>query len=148
MICPACGVDSSKVIDSRSADNGESIRRRRECESCGYRFTTYERVEAIPILVKKKTGVTEFFDREKLLRALLTAAGKRRIAADELYALIDDIENTLRSSRDYQVTSDTIGEMVLVRLKDLDKVAYVRFASVYRQFDDLDEFVSELNSIS
>jgi len=147
MRCPYCNYDESKVIDSRSSEDGSSIRRRRECLSCGGRFTTYERREETPLLIKKKDGTVEPFDRGKLLHGLFTAAAKRDIPIDELDLLIDNVENDARSKYRTEISSKDLGDMVLKRLKDLDKVAYIRFASVYKDFKDLDEFTSELEKI-
>jgi transcriptional repressor NrdR len=148
MRCPRCGCVESKVIDSRASENFETIRRRRECESCGYRFTTYERLEEVPLTVRKKDGSTEVFDRQKLMRGLVTATVKRDIPVSKLNELIDDIERELRDKGKAEVSSHDLGEMVMARLLDLDKVAYVRFASVYRDFKDIDEFSAELRSLS
>ena len=148
MRCPRCGCVESKVIDSRASENFETIRRRRECESCGYRFTTYERLEEVPLTVRKKDGSTEVFDRQKLMRGLVTATVKRDIPVSKLNELIDDIERELRDKGKAEVSSHDLGEMVMTRLLDLDKVAYVRFASVYRDFKDIDEFSAELRSLS
>ena len=137
MRCPKCGCDESKVVDSRPSENNDAIRRRRECVNCGYRFTTYERREEMPIMVIKRDGRKETFDRLKLMRGLLTATVKRDIPVDRLNELIDSIESELQE----------LGMMVLKRLVDLDKVAYVRFASVYRDFKDVDEFNEELRSL-
>jgi transcriptional repressor NrdR len=148
MRCPRCGCVESKVIDSRASENYETIRRRRECESCGYRFTTYERLEEVPLTVRKKDGSTEVFDRQKIMRGLVTATVKRDIPVSKLNELIDDIERELRDKGKAEVSSHDLGEMVMTRLLDLDKVAYVRFASVYRDFKDIDEFSAELRSLS
>lgn len=148
MRCPHCGNEESKVIDSRTFEDGDSIRRRRECLACSERFTTYERREETPLIVIKKDGTTETFDRNKLLRGLLTATVKRNVPIPQLEALIDDIEAELRNTFRSQVDSKALGDMVLVRLLDLDKVAYVRFASVYKDFKDLDEFTFELKNLS
>ncbi len=148
MRCPHCGNEESKVIDSRTFEDGDSIRRRRECLACSERFTTYERREETPLIVIKKDGTTETFDRNKLLRGLLTATVKRNVPIPQLEALIDDIEAELRNTFRSQVDSKDLGDMVLVRLLDLDKVAYIRFASVYKDFKDLDEFTFELRNLS
>ncbi len=147
MRCPQCGHLDSKVVDSRSSDDGESIRRRRECTSCGFRFTTYERAGDLPLVVIKKDGTTEPFDREKILRGLITAAVKRDIPLSRLEGLVNDVETELRNTFRNEVISNQLGDMVLVRLFSLDKVAYIRFASVYKDFKDLDEFTSELGSV-
>ena len=147
MRCPKCGCVESKVVDSRPSDNNDTIRRRRECMECGTRFTTYERREELPLMVIKKDGDTEPFDRQKLMRGLITATVKRDIPVSKLDALIDDIVSELRDRGITEVPSQDIGEMVMKRLLVLDKVAYVRFASVYREFKDIDEFSAELRSL-
>lgn len=148
MRCPACNYHESKVVDSRSSDDGYSIRRRRECLECGARFTTYERREEAPLLIVKKNGSVEPFDRNKLLHGLFTATAKRDIPVESLNALIDNVENDARSKHRNEISSKELGNMVLVRLRDLDKVAYIRFASVYKDFKDLDEFTSELEDMN
>lgn len=148
MRCPKCGCEESKVVDSRPSDSNDAIRRRRECISCGYRFTTYERKEETPLMVLKKDGTKEPFDHQKLMRGLLTATVKRQVPVSKLEGLIDDIESELRDEGVSEVPSSEIGNLVLKRLIDIDKVAYVRFASVYRDFKDLDEFSEELRSLS
>lgn len=148
MRCPHCGNEESKVIDSRTFEDGDSIRRRRECLACSERFTTYERREETPLIVIKKDGTTETFDRNKLLRGLLAATVKRNVPIPALEGLIDDIEAELRNTFRSQVDSKDLGDMVLVRLLGMDKVAYVRFASVYKDFKDLDEFTFELRNLS
>jgi transcriptional repressor NrdR len=147
MRCPFCGHDETKVVDSRTSESQDAIRRRRECLQCSERFTTYERREEMPLMVIKKDGQVEPFDRAKLLRGLMVATAKRDVSVDRLEALIDDIESELYNTFRYEVDSRAVGEMVLRRLRDLDRVAYVRFASVYREFQDLDEFTSELKSL-
>lgn len=148
MRCPKCGCEESKVVDSRPAENNGSIRRRRECIHCGFRFTTYERREELPLVVIKHDGAREPFDREKLMRGLVRATVKREIALDRLEALIGDIESELRDHGKTEVASSDLGEMVLHRLEAIDKVAYVRFASVYRDFKDIEEFAAELRRLS
>lgn len=148
MRCPKCGCEESKVVDSRPAENNDSIRRRRECVSCGFRFTTYERREELPLVVRKHDGSKEPFDRQKLMRGLVRATVKRDVPIDALNALIADIESELRNHGKTEVTSSELGEMVLHRLLSIDKVAYVRFASVYRDFKDIDEFSDELRRLS
>lgn len=146
MKCPECGYEDSKVIDSRPADN--KIRRRRECLSCKCRFTTYEMVETIPLMVVKKDNTIEPFDRDKLINRLARATVKRPVQIEDLEKMVEDIVQELKNQFRCEVTSDEIGELVLRRLKDIDKVAYIRFASVYRDFNDIDSFVriiSELN---
>lgn len=147
MRCPKCGCEDSKVVDSRPSENNDAIRRRRECVACGFRFTTYERREETPLLIIKKDGTKETFDRSKLMRGLMTATVKRNCSIETLDKLIDDIESELRDNGVSEVSSTEIGEMILVRLKNIDKVAYVRFASVYRDFKDIDEFNEELRSL-
>ena len=147
MRCPFCGHDETKVVDSRTSESQDAIRRRRECLNCSERFTTYERREEMPLTVLKKDGVVEPFNRGKLLRGLIVATAKRGVAVETLESLIDDIEAELHNQMQYEVDSLKLGDMVLRRLKDLDKVAYVRFASVYKEFQDLDEFTSELKEL-
>lgn len=146
MKCPECGYEDSKVIDSRPAEN--KIRRRRECLSCKCRFTTYEMVETIPLMVVKKDNTIEPFDRDKLINRLARATVKRPVQIEDLEKMVEDIVQELKNQFRREVSSDEIGEMVLRRLKDIDKVTYIRFASVYRDFNDIDSFVriiSELN---
>lgn len=147
MRCPFCGHDETKVVDSRTSESQDAIRRRRECLACTERFTTYERREEMPLMVAKKDGALEPFDRGKLLRGLLVATAKRDVDIETLEALIDDIESELHNSFSYEVDSMRLGDMILRRLRELDKVAYVRFASVYKQFQDLDEFTRELKDL-
>ncbi len=147
MRCPFCSFEESKVIDSRPTDEGERIRRRRECLKCQKRFTTYEVIESLPIIVIKKDKSREVFNREKLLNGLLRACEKRPVSLDRLESIIDDIESTLQNSLDREVSSEKIGELVMDKLKDVDDVAYVRFASVYRQFKDIGTFMTELNKM-
>lgn len=146
MKCPECGYEDSKVIDSRPAEN--KIRRRRECLSCKCRFTTYEMVETIPLMVVKKDNTIEPFDRDKLINRLARATVKRPVQIEDLEKMVEDIVQELKNQFRREVSSDELGELVLRRLKDIDKVAYIRFASVYRDFNDIDSFVriiSELN---
>lgn len=147
MKCPFCGFEESRVIDSRPTDEGERIRRRRECLQCQKRFTTYEIIESLPIIVIKKDHSREPFARDKLLNGLLRACEKRPVSIDTLERVIDDIEAALQNSLDREVTSEKIGELVMDKLKTVDEVAYVRFASVYRQFKDINTFMSELNKL-
>lgn len=147
MRCPSCGHDETKVVDSRTSESQDAIRRRRECLNCSERFTTYERREETPLMVVKKDGAAEPFDRGKLMRGLMVATAKRGVSVEQLDALITDIETDLHNSFRYEVGSSQVGDMVLMRLRDLDKVAYVRFASVYKEFQDLDEFTSELKAL-
>lgn len=148
MRCPKCGCSESKVVDSRPSENNDAIRRRRECVKCGTRFTTYERREEMPLIVIKKDGSKETFDRQKIMRGLVAATVKRDVPLSKLNALIDDIESYLRDNGKTEVESQEIGKLVLQRLIDIDKVAYVRFASVYRDFKDVDEFNAELRSLA
>ncbi len=147
MKCPFCSYEESKVIDSRPADEGTRIRRRRECLKCSKRFTTYEIIESLPIIVIKKDGTREVFSREKLMTGLLRACQKRPITVADLEKVIDDIESSLHNTLEREVKSDKIGELVMEKLKALDEVAYVRFASVYRQFKDINTFMEELNNL-
>lgn len=147
MRCPYCGFEESKVIDSRPTDEGERIRRRRECLGCGKRFTTYEVIETVPIVVIKKDKSREAFDRNKLLNGLLRACANRPVSIDTLEQIVDSIETRLQNSLDREVTSTQIGEYAMELLKEVDEVAYVRFASVYRQFKDINTFMEELNKL-
>ena len=147
MKCPFCGSTKDKVVDSRESGLGDAIRRRRECQDCSRRFTSYERIEEIPYLVVKKDGRREAFDRAKLMSGLHRACEKRPVSAKELATLADDVEQMVQDSVDREVETKVIGEMVVERLKELDKVAYVRFASVYRRFEDVQEFVAELRDL-
>ena len=147
MKCPYCGYEESKVIDSRPTDEGERIRRRRECLKCAKRFTTYEMIENLPIVVIKTDGSRETFDRQKLLTGMLRACEKRPVSIEMLDKAINDIEVVIQNSLDREVQSDKIGELVMEKLKDIDEVAYVRFASVYRQFKDINTFMNELNKL-
>lgn len=147
MKCPFCGYEESKVIDSRPTDEGERIRRRRECLKCAKRFTTYEMIESLPIIVIKKDGSRETFDRQKLLTGMLRACEKRPVSIEMLDRAITDIETVIQNSLDREVSSDKIGELVMEKLKGIDEVAYVRFASVYRQFKDINTFMTELNKL-
>jgi transcriptional repressor NrdR len=147
MRCPYCGHEDSRVVDSRVSEAGDAIRRRRECQSCTKRFTTYERREEMPLMVVKRNGEREPFERHKLQRGLMTAAVNRDISSAQLEAIVSDIEAELHNNFKYEVSSQTLGDMALARLKDLDKVAYIRFASVYKSFQDLDEFLEELRDL-
>ena len=147
MKCPFCGYSESKVIDSRPADEGASIRRRRECLSCAKRFTTYETVESLPMVVVKKDGSRQSFDRSKVLGGMIRACEKRPVSMATLEAAVADIEQIIQNSLEREVSTEQIGELVMERLKPLDEVAYVRFASVYRQFKDINSFMRELNKI-
>lgn len=147
MKCPYCGFAESKVIDSRPADEGSSIRRRRECLSCRKRFTTYETVESLPMVVVKKDGSRQSFDRRKLLGGMIRACEKRPVPVADLEKASEEIEQEVQNSMEREVSTQKIGEMVMERLKKIDEVAYVRFASVYRQFKDIDTFMKELNKL-
>jgi transcriptional repressor NrdR len=147
MQCPFCQHTDSRVLESRSAESGRSIRRRRECLSCSRRFTTYERIEFVPITIIKRDGQRESFDRSKLLRGIVTACEKTGIPAVRLEGLVDDIEADLQQRSAREVASSEVGESVLQHLKQLSEVAYVRFASVYRQFQGIRDFVAELNTL-
>ncbi len=147
MRCLFCGHLESKVIDSRSTEQGTTIRRRRECLECGKRFTTYEKIETIPMIVIKKDGTRETFDRDKVLNGILRACEKRPVSLSDIEKLIDDMESKLYNMLEREVTSERVGEMVMERLKELDDIAYVRFASVYRQFKDINSFMDELAKI-
>lgn len=147
MKCPYCGDQDSKVIDSRHSEDGASIRRRRECLACQKRFTTYETVESLPIIVVKKDGSRQSFDRTKILNGMVRACEKRPVSMAEMEAAVTDIEQVMQNSLEREISSSEIGELVMERLKPLDEVAYVRFASVYRQFKDIDTFMHELNKL-
>ncbi|MGP7816727.1 transcriptional regulator NrdR [Niallia sp. 01092] len=147
MRCPSCQHNNTRVLDSRPVDDSRSIRRRRECEVCGYRFTTFEKVEEIPLIVVKKEGTREEFSRDKILRGLIRACEKRPVALKQLEEITAIVEKELRSNAVSEVKSDIIGEMVMDRLAEVDEVAYVRFASVYRQFKDINVFINELKEL-
>ncbi len=145
--CPHCHYKNTKVLDSRPIEEGRSIRRRRECESCNFRFTTFERIEEVPLIVVKKEGTREEYSRDKLMRGLIRACEKRPVALEQLEHIAVEIEKELRNRGTSEVKSDEIGEMVMDRLADVDEVAYVRFASVYRQFKDISVFLDELKDL-
>ncbi|MEG0440010.1 transcriptional regulator NrdR [Solibacillus cecembensis] len=147
MRCPACQYNGTRVVDSRPVDDNKEIRRRRECESCSFRFTTFEKIEETPLIVVKKEGSREEFTREKVLRGLIRACEKRPVPLDQLEELVMDIEKELRRVGNAEVRSEDVGEMVMDRLAKIDEVAYVRFASVYRQFKDITVFIEELKEI-
>ena len=147
MKCPYCGYAESNVIDSRPTDEGERIRRRRECLSCAKRFTTHEVIETVPIVVVKRDKSREVFNRSKLMAGFLRACEKRPISMEQVEGMIDTIESKLQSSYDREVTSQHIGELVMELLKEVDKVAYIRFASVYKNFEDADTFMEELDRL-
>jgi len=147
MRCPFCLHLDSKVLDSRQTEEGASIRRRRECTACHKRFTTYERLDEMPFLVIKKDGGREAFSRTKILNGILRACEKRPLSLETIEAMVDDIEREVRSGQEREVASEFIGELVMDKLRELDDVAYVRFASVYRQFKDIDRFIEELQQL-
>ena len=147
MKCPYCGYQESKVVDSRHSEDNTSIRRRRECLSCQKRFTTYETVESLPMIVVKKDNSRQSFDRNKILNGMVRACEKRPVTMADLEKAADEIEQIIQNSLDREVSTEKIGELVMDRLKPLDEVAYVRFASVYRQFKDINSFMHELNKI-
>ena len=147
MRCPTCGHPESKVVDSRPADDGSSIRRRRECLSCGSRFTTYERTGENPLVIIKSDGSSEAYDRDKLFRGLLIACAKRPVSAEKISQLINSIESELRNSGKQEISSKKLGDMALERLADVDDVAYIRFASVYKDFQNIEEFSNALHNI-
>lgn len=144
MKCPYCDSSDTKVTDSRDTDDGASIRRRRQCLKCGRRFTTYETIEEVPLMVIKKNGLREMFDRNKLRKGLIRACEKRNVSAQQIENIVNGVERTVRNKLMQEVPSDVLGEMVMEELKHVDQVAYVRFASVYRQFTDIGNFMSEL----
>ncbi len=147
MKCPFCDCLESKVVDSRPTDEGQAIRRRRECISCSKRFTTYEKIEEIPIIVVKRDGNRQTYDRNKLLNGIIKSCEKRPVSMSTIEAIVDEIERTISNSLEKEITSVEIGEMVMNKLKNIDEVAYVRFASVYRQFKDVNSFMDELKKI-
>lgn len=147
MKCPYCGYGESKVIDSRPADEGSSIRRRRGCLSCGKRFTTYETVESLPMVVVKKDGSRQSFEKDKVLRGMIRACEKRPVPLAALEQIANEIEQDLQNSMEREIHTEDVGERVMEKLRDVDQVAYVRFASVYRQFKDIDTFMRELNKL-
>lgn len=147
MKCPFCDFTDSKVIDSRPTEEGSSIRRRRECINCGKRFTTYEKVESVPIMVIKKDQTREPFDRDKVLSGIIQACRKRPVSMEQMVSMVDHIESEVQNLMDREITSTRIGEMVMSELKNTDDVAYVRFASVYRQFKDINTFLAEVNKL-
>ncbi|MDD6915114.1 MAG: transcriptional regulator NrdR [Eubacteriales bacterium] len=147
MRCLYCGNLESKVVDSRSTDDGTAIRRRRECLNCGRRFTTYEKIESVPIIVVKKDGSRQPYDREKLQRGIMNACASRPVSIDMVDHMLDEIETTVHNSLEREVSSVKIGEMVMDRLRKIDEVSYVRFASVYKQFKDIDTFKAELEKL-
>lgn len=147
MKCPYCDYYDSKVVDSRPIEEGQAIRRRRECTSCGKRFTTYENIEEIPLIVIKKDGSRQVYNRAKLLNGLIRACEKRPVSMKQMEEVVDDIEKTLYNSMEKEITTNYIGELIMDKLKNIDDVSYVRFASVYRQFKDIDTFKLELDKL-
>ena len=147
MKCPFCGYENTRVIDSRPAENDNSIRRRRVCDECDKRFTTYEKIETIPLIVIKKDNNREAYDRTKIEAGVLRACHKRTVPASSITQLIDEVETEVFNYEDKEIPSDVIGELVMNKLKDLDAVAYVRFASVYREFKDINTFMDELKKV-
>ena len=147
MKCPYCDFDTSKVVDSRPIEEGNSIRRRRECENCKRRFTTYEKIEQVNVMVVKKDGAREFFDREKILKGIIRSCEKRPISIKQMENIVTDIEKEIVNMMQREISSEEIGNLVMDKLKDIDEVSYVRFASVYRQFKDVNSFLDELKNI-
>ena len=145
MRCPFCGDFESKVVDSRRSEEGDSIRRRRECIACQRRFTTYETVESLPIIVVKRDGARQSFDRNKILNSMVRACDKRKVDLADLEKITTEIEQSIQNSLEREVSTDRLGELVMARLKPLDEVAYIRFASVYRSFQDVSGFIQEIN---
>lgn len=147
MKCPFCSHENTRVIDSRPAEDNNSIRRRRVCDECGKRFTTYEKIETIPLIIIKKDNNREAYDRSKIEAGVLRACHKRPVSAQQITTLVDEVENEIFNREEREIPSGTIGELVMNKLKDLDAVAYVRFASVYREFKDVNTFMDELKSV-
>jgi len=147
MKCPYCDFDTSKVVDSRPIEEGNSIRRRRECENCKKRFTTYEKIEQVNVMVVKKDGAREFFDPEKILKGIIRSCEKRPISIKQMENIVTDIEKEIVNMMQREISSEEIGNLVMDKLKDIDEVSYVRFASVYRQFKDVNSFLDELKNI-
>ena len=147
MKCPYCGFQESKVVDSRHSEDSLSIRRRRECIACQRRFTTYEIVESLPIIVVKRDGTRQSFDRNKILNAMVRAFDKRKVTMEDLERITTEIEQSIQNTLEREVSTDKIGEMVMERLKNIDQVAYIRFASVYRRFQDVGSFIQEIQGL-
>jgi len=147
MKCPYCGADATKVVDSRPADDNNAIRRRRQCDNCDKRFTTYEKLETMPVMVIKKDNSRESYDRAKIESGILRSCHKRPISRDQIKKAVDEIENELFANVDSEFSTALIGELVMEKLKDLDQVAYVRFASVYREFKDVNTFIEEIGEL-
>lgn len=147
MKCPFCNAADTKVIDSRPADDNSSIRRRRQCETCGKRFTTYEKLETMPLMVVKKDGTREGYNRAKIEAGIVRSCHKRPVSSEQIKTMVDDIENTIFSMEEKEIPTSVIGEQVMNNLKDIDQVAYVRFASVYREFKDVSTFIEEIGKL-
>lgn len=147
MKCPVCSELDSKVVDSRPSEDGQAIRRRRECIKCSHRFTTYEKQEKIPIMVVKKNDVRELFDKDKMMRGVIKACEKRPVSIERIEKMVENIEQEIRNEMKREITSHCLGEKLMEKLKELDEIAYVRFASVYRQFKDIKTFTDELNKL-
>lgn len=147
MKCPFCNAADTRVIDSRPADDNASIRRRRQCETCGKRFTTYEKLETMPLMIVKKDNSREPYDRSKIEAGIIRSCHKRPVSSEQISSMVDQIENALFNREEREISSSVIGELVMEKLKDLDAVAYVRFASVYREFKDVDTFMQELTKL-
>ncbi|WP_027107705.1 transcriptional regulator NrdR [Lacticigenium naphthae] len=147
MECPRCQYNGTRVVDSRPADDGRAIRRRRECEKCSFRFTTFERLEQVPLLVVKKNGNREEFNREKILKGIIRACEKRPISVDQIESIVDTVEHQVRNCGESEILSNRIGEFVMDELAQIDEVAYIRFASVYRQFKDIEVFMKEMQEL-
>lgn len=147
MKCPYCSYNESKVVDSRSTEDSMSIRRRRECLECGKRYTTYEKIESVPILVIKKNLNREYFDRDKIVNGIIKACQKRPVSRQQIEEIVDEVEKKINNSMITEVKSEYIGELIMEKLKDIDEVSYVRFASVYRQFKDINTFMEEIKKL-
>lgn len=147
MKCPFCSTENTRVIDSRPAEDNNAIRRRRQCDACGKRFTTYEKVESIPVMVVKKGNIREAYDRDKIEKGILRSCHKRPVSRDDITKLVDEIETTIFNMEEREISSNKIGEIVMDKMKDFDSVAYVRFASVYREFKDVNTFMDEIKKI-
>ncbi len=147
MKCPFCSTENTRVIDSRPAEDNNAIRRRRQCDACGKRFTTYEKVESIPVMVVKKGNIREAYDRDKIEKGILRSCHKRPVSRDDITKLVDEIETIIFNMEEREISSSKIGEIVMDKMKDFDSVAYVRFASVYREFKDVNTFMDEIKKI-
>jgi len=148
MKCPFCNYEDTKVINSRAMEDGSVIKRRRQCDSCGERFTTYEKIETIPLIVIKNNNTREEFDKNKLIKGIVSSCSKRPVTMEQIEKIANEIENSIKNSMNKEIQSKQIGEMAMAKLKDLDEVSYVRFASVYRKFKDIDSFMDELNILA